>query len=335
MPLPSRFIELDVKIAMTEFIDLLAEKKTPESNKVIAAQINENPTEFIGFLKSTFEVAGSDDRKHRILDIIDYFSPKLVIATVQHAIMDESERIRVRGLQAAYRLRVDSLNNEIAAILNDSTQVFNARKWSIHILSSTDPESYSRLLREIARFGEKDLDLRKEAIFALTKIVSDETIGLLCILLGDSEVEIRKSSAWALNSIQSPESINCLLAGLDDVDEEVRDWSIRALRDMDDTRALEKLSEALLRSPPAEQVRMIRLIVERRSDVILRAIVTLLDSESTAVRRVAAWAMGVSPYPPAVPSLRALLDDADEEVRSYAKVALIRSGGIDPSDLQI
>jgi HEAT repeat protein len=138
-----------------------------------------------------------------------------------------------------------------------------------------------------------------------------------------------------LNSIQSPESINCLLAGLDDVDEEVRDWSIRALRDMDDTRALEKLSEALLRSPPAEQVRMIRLIVERRSDVILRAIVTLLDSESTAVRRVAAWAMGVSPYPPAVPSLRALLDDADEEVRSYAKVALIRSGGIDPSDLQI
>ena len=80
---------------------------------------------------------------------------------------------------------------------------------------------------------------------------------------------------------------------------------------------------------------MIRLVVERKSEIILRAITELLSSDDVEVLRVAAWAIGVSPYPPAVPAIRDLMEHEDEQVRHYAKVAFVRSGGIDPSDLQL
>jgi len=90
---------------------------------------------------------------------------------------------------------------------------------------------------------------------------------------------------------------------------------------MDDARALQGLADAIHTSIPEEQVRMTRLVIERKSEVILRAIVELLDSPDIQVKRIAAWALGVSPYPPAVPSLKELLDDEDEEVRDYARIA--------------
>ncbi|TFF86304.1 HEAT repeat domain-containing protein [Candidatus Thorarchaeota archaeon] len=243
--------------------------------------------------------------------------------------------MRIRGLQAAYRSRVDSMNPIIEQMLRDEEQDFEVRKWSVHILGTTDPRKYKRTIRRKARDASEDLNLRKEAIFALTESDDDRTLGALCALLGDTNPEIRKSVAWALSKISSPDTINCLLAALEDDEESVRDWAIRGLRDMDDSRALEKLAEALVNSPPEEQVRMVRLVVEKRSEVILRALVVLLDSRSVEVRRVAAWAMGVSPYPPAVPSLKPLLEDSDGEVRDYARIALIRSGGLDPADLHL
>jgi HEAT repeat protein len=146
---------------------------------------------------------------------------------------------------------------------------------------------------------------------------------------------MRESGAWALSNMSVPESINCLLAALDDESEKVRDWVIRGLRDMDDTKALQGLADVMARVPSDEQVQMVRLVVERKSEIILRAITELLSSEDVEVLRVAAWAIGVSPYPPAVPALRALLDYDDEQVRYYAKIALVSSGGIDSTDLQL
>jgi HEAT repeat protein len=191
------------------------------------------------------------------------------------------------------------------------------------------------MLRQTARDIHEDVNLRKEAVFALTKVADDETLGTLCTLLGDSNIEMRESGAWALSNICAPESINCLLAALEDEYENVRDWAIRGLRDMDDTKALQGLADVMMKVPPSEQVRMIRLVVERKSEIILRAITELLGSDDVEVLRVAAWAIGVSPYPPAVPALRNLMEHNDEQVHYYAKVALVRCGGIDPSDLQL
>jgi hypothetical protein len=322
---------------VADVLDFINDIKIMDKRKEAAEYINAHPDEFSDALDSVFsETSGSNEAsKQHILDIVDLLNTKLAIQVIERAIGNPDSRIRVRGLKATYRTRVDSLNPQLIEIFEDTKEIFEVKKWIVHILASTDPVSYGRVLRKTARNSHEDINLRKEAIFALTKIAGDETLGTLCALLGDSNVEIRESGAWALSNIGSPDSINCLLAALEDEYEEVRDWAIRGLRDMDDTKALQGLADVMAEAPPSEQVRMIRLVVERKSEIILRAITQLLDSHDLEVLRVAAWAMGVSPYPPAVPILRNLLNHADDQVQYYAKVALVRSGEIDSTDLQL
>jgi hypothetical protein len=320
---------------VTNVLELLNDIESVSKRKEAADFINANPDDFVVLLDSVFGASELANYKHQILDISDLLSPKLVVMLIERAIADDDSRVRVRGLQAAYRTRVDSLNPQLVVILKDAEEEFEVRKWIVHILGSTDPIGYGRTLREIARISNEDVNLRKEAVFALTKVTDGESIGTLCALLGDPDSEMRESGAWALSNIGAPESINCLLAALEDVSEKVRDWAIRGLRDMDDTKALQGLADAMARVPPKEQVRMIRLVVERKSEIILRAITELLGSEDFEVLQTAAWAIGISPYPPAVAVLRELLDHDDEQVQYYAKVALVRSGGIDPTDIQL
>ena len=320
-----------------EVLELITDSKTPDKRKEIAEYINVHPDEFEDLLDSVFADTseGGTQSKQHILDLIDLLSAKLAIQVIERVLVDSDSRIKVRGLQAAYRTRIDSLNSQLADILTDTEEEFEVRKWVVHILGSTDPANYGRILRKTARDSHEDMNLRKEAVFALTKVTDDETLGALCALLGDSNVEMRESGAWALSNMSAPESINCLLAALEDESEKVRDWVIRGLRDMDDTKALQGLADVMEKVPPNEQVRMIRLVVERKSEIILRAITELLGSEDAEVLSVAAWAIGVSPYPPAVPALRELLEHENDQVRYYAKVALVRCGGIDTSDLQL
>ncbi len=321
---------------MANVLELLADIESVSKQKEVAEYINTHPDEFVSILDSVFKKGSTESAyKQHILDLIDLLSSKLAVLIIERAIVDTDSRIRVRGLQAAYRTMIDSLNPQLVSILTDTEEEFEVRKWIIHILGSTDPVSYSRILRKTARNHHEDVNLRMEAVFALTKVGDDETLGTLCALLGDSNVEIRESGAWALCNMSVPESINCLLAALDDESEKVREWVIRGLRDMDDTKALQGLADVIAKVPSDEQVRMIRLVVERKSEIILRAITELLSSEDVEVLRVAAWAIGVSPYPPAVPVLRELLEHEDEQVRDYARIALVRSGGIDTTDLQL
>lgn len=311
--------------------ELLTDIKSVDKRKEAAEYINAHPDELISLLDSD-KLA---NYKQHILDLIDLLNAKVAVLIIERMIVDDDPRIKVRGLQAAYRTRVDSLNPQLVDILSNTEEDFEVRKWVVHILGSSDPVSYGRILRRLAKDSHEDVNIRKEAVFALTKVTDGETLGTLCALLGDPNVEMRESGAWALSNIGAPESINCLFAALEDESEKVRDWAIRGLRDMDDTRALQGLADTMARVSSNEQVRMIRLVVERKSEIILRAITELLGSEDVEVLQVAAWAIGVSPYPPAVPVLRNLLEHGDEQVRYYAKVALVRSGGIDPTDLQL
>jgi len=318
---------------VTELSELLLNKLTKDRRLEITEYISNHPEEFEKVLNHAF--SEDSELKKPLLDIVDLLNSAQTVLVIEQAVLDEDVLIRKHGLQAAYRTRVDSLNVQVAEILSNKKEEFEIRKWALHILGSTDPEYYSGQIVKITRNSSEDVNIRKEAIFALTQIANDKTLGTLCTLLGDSDVEIRQSGAWALSNIGSSDSINCLLAALDDDDEIVRDWAIRGLRDMDDARALQGLAEVIHTSPPKEQVRMTRLVIERKSEIILRAIVELLGSQDIHVRRTAAWALGVSPYPPAVPSLKELLNDEDEEVCSYARIALIRSGGLDPTDLKL
>ncbi|MFX0055370.1 MAG: HEAT repeat domain-containing protein [Promethearchaeota archaeon] len=319
-------------------LELLSQPGTANRLREVADYINTHPEEFTDAISEVFgdgEQKDSVNLKQRFLDVVDFLPHKYSIPILERAVNDVDSKVRVRGLQAAYRTRVESLNSQALEILENREEEFEVRKWAVHILGSSDPESYGKVLRKLARNSSDDIRVRKEAVYALTKVLDDESVGALCALLGDPEVEIRRSGAWALSSMNSPESVCCLLAALEDDDEGVRDWSIRALRDMDDSRALQGLADAISRSDPKEQVRFVRLVVEKRSEIILRAIAELLLSDDVDVRRVAAWAMGVSPYPPAAANLRTLTSDVDEQVQDYAKTALIRLGEIDPSNLRL
>ena len=300
----------------------------------IVEYVTEHPDEFINFTMDTFSGAKAESLvlKQRLLDFVDLLSDKLAMEVIVRAIQDSEGTIRISGLQSAYSRRIDSFNPAVAKILENNDEIFEVRKWAVHILGSTDSDEYGRLLRMIARNPVVELELRKEAIFSLTNIPNDETIGAICTLLGDPSSEIRQSGAWALSKIGSSQSIICLLAALEDEDEDVRDWAIRGLRDMDDARALQGLAETMKTCDTTEQQRMIRLVVEKRSKIILRAIAELLLSSDVGVKRQAAWAMGVSPYPPAAGNLELLLNDEDEQVKTYAKEALVRLGHVDPTD---
>jgi HEAT repeat protein len=315
-------------------LDLLADIEGIGKKHKLAEYINANPEKLKAFLVTLFDKNETklDEIKQKLLELADFVNDKLALSIIQYGINDSNSLIRIRALQAAYRTRVDSLNERVTQILDNQKEEFEARKWALHILASTDSVTFSTKLRKIARNSLEDTKIRKEAVFSLTKIDDDKTIGTLCALLGDPNVELRQSGAWALAQISSSDSINCLLAALDDDDTEVRDWAIRGLRDIDDSRALQGLADALENVSPEEQVRMIRLIIDRRSEIVLRAIAQLLTSHDVNVRRQAAWAMGVAPYPPAAGNLEILLEDQDEQVRDYAKVAIMRIGRVDPTD---
>lgn len=310
---------------MSELIEDLADAIERGDHLEAVEYIGEHEERFIEELKRLFHSEDDCSRlKHLILDVVDRLPDRVAIEIITLAIRDGDASIHRKGLQALYRSRLDVLNEDIVHTLDGPETDFNSRKWVMHILASTDPQRYGRRIRRVARNREERVEVRREAIFALTNVADNESIGALCALLGDPNGDIRQAAAWSLAKISSPDATCCLLASLEDVDSRVRDWAIRGLRDMDDTRALQGLANAIRTFEPEEQTRLIRLVAEKRSEIILRALTEALESPNVDVRREAVWALGVTPYPPAAANLERLLNDEDQQIRVYAQRALER-----------
>jgi HEAT repeat protein len=319
---------------VTDVRELLLESKDMNKRQEIAKKLNSNPESVEELIKEIFQTTEPkfNDERELALNIIDFLNERLAIVLAKSAIDYAEQRIRVKGLQSIYRRQIDTLNDQIEKLASDLNEEFIVRKLAIHILGVTDSESFGRLLRNMMRNPDESIGLRKEAIFALTTTPSNASIGTLCNFMGNENVEIRRSSAWALAKIGSEDSICCLLAGIEDNDNQVFEWSVRGLRDMDSTRALQELANVMMRSPPEEQERLIPLVVEKKSEITLRAIAELLESDNVSVKRQAAWAMAVSPYPPALGMLEKLVNDDDAQIREYVKKALTKLGKVDPTD---
>jgi HEAT repeat protein len=319
---------------MIDARDLLLETKDIGKRQEVAKKLNSSPECVEDLIKEIFQAAeqNCNDERECALNIVDFLIERLAVATAKAAIDCPNQRFRVKGLQAIYRRQSDALNNQIEEIVNNPDEEFLVRKLAIHILGSTNSENFGDLLRKIMRNNDESIELRKEAIFALTNSPSNVSIGSLCTNMGNENVEIRRASAWSLGKIGSEDSICCLLAGIEDSDNQVFEWSVRGLRDMDSTRALQELADVVRRSPPEEQERLIPLVVEKKSEITLRAIAELLEADNVSVKRQAAWAMAVSPYPPALGMLEKLVNHEDAQIREYAKKALTKLGKINPTD---
>ena len=180
-------------------------KSDSSKRREVAEYINGHPEEFTHLLRDVFTKndAESLELKQKLFTYGDFINDKLAIEMTRQAIEDTEKQIRIGGLQFAYRRQIDSLNHLVVQILEDNQEPFETRKWAIHILGSNDPVGFGKSLRGIARNPLGSVELRKEAIFSLTNTESDETIGVLCALLGDSNPEIRQSGAWVLGKIGS------------------------------------------------------------------------------------------------------------------------------------
>ncbi|MEM2141663.1 MAG: HEAT repeat domain-containing protein [Candidatus Thorarchaeota archaeon] len=304
--------------------DLVASIGQKVTRTEAADYVNAHSSLFQKSLEIIWSKKGTREFKHGILNILDLMDPVLARMSVKLALQDSDPSVRLEALHVAYRGKIESLSQCFVEVLEDCNRVFEERKWALHILASVDPKRYGSLIRTVARNCNEDVMLRVEALYAMTIDPDELDIGLLCASLGDPDARIRRAGAWALCRIASPDSVVSLLAALEDTDDEVRDWSIRALRAINSPRALQGLADAMKRAAPAEQARLIRLVLENRSEVLLRMIAQLLESTDASVRRMAAWALSVTPYPPAEGKLVSLLDDSDSQVRDYARLALNR-----------
>jgi hypothetical protein len=147
---------------VTELSGLLLEKLTKDRRIEIAEYINNHPDEFEQVLNHAF--LEESELKKPLLDIVDLLNGTQMVLVIEQAVLDEDVLIRKHGLQAAYRTRVDSLNEQVAKILSNNEEEFEVRKWALHILGSTDPEYYSGQIMRIIRDNSENVNIRKEAI---------------------------------------------------------------------------------------------------------------------------------------------------------------------------
>ena len=111
---------------MTELSKLLLKGTTPERTSEIVEYIHNHPKEFEQVLNAAF--SKQTNLKQPLLDLVDLLNGTLMVQIIEQAIKDDDIQIRTRGLQAAYRTRMDSLNLYVVEILSNPKEEFEARK---------------------------------------------------------------------------------------------------------------------------------------------------------------------------------------------------------------
>ncbi|MHA2160316.1 MAG: hypothetical protein ACXABE_15590, partial [Candidatus Thorarchaeota archaeon] len=110
--------------------EILSNIESVSKRKEVTEYINAHPDEFVSALDSVFSSNELASYKQQLLDITDLLSPKLAVLVIERVMSDDDSRIRVRGLQAAYRTRIDSLNPQLVDILGNKQEEFEVRKWA-------------------------------------------------------------------------------------------------------------------------------------------------------------------------------------------------------------
>lgn len=199
----------------------------------------------------------------------------------------------------------------------------------------------------ILLLGEKDVELRRAAATALIEVRDIRAFKPLILLLGENEVELRQAAIKALIEIKIKDqrAVEPLILLLNEKEVGVRQAAIKALGAIRDERAVEPLSQFLndedadtcraaahaLRSSfpifsdrefttrtPATSEALDKIGGER----MVEAIFTALNNPNSAVREVAAWALGNIQSARAVGQLIGLLNDKVVAVRIAAVGAL-------------
>ena len=154
---------------------------------------------------------------------------------------------------------------------------------------------------------------------------SDErALNGLLIALDDADRSVRLAAAQGLGGLEDPRAVEALSRALvSDENVEVRRMAAWALGEIEDARAVPALSQAL-RSDKDDEVRKTSAwaLGEIESATAVEALGAALKDSSPEVRKTAVWALGEIESPNAVPHLLPFLRDESAEIRAQAAWAL-------------
>lgn len=154
--------------------------------------------------------------------------------------------------------------------------------------------------------------------------VDERALSGLLIALSDADRSVRLAAAQGLGGLEDPRAVEALSrALLSDENVEVRRMAAWALGEIEDARAVPALSQAL-RSDKDDEVRKTSAwaLGEIESATAVEALGAALKDSSPEVRKTAVWALGEIESPNAVPHLLPFLRDENAEIRAQAAWAL-------------
>jgi len=195
------------------------------------------------------------------------------------------------------------------------------------ILSSPAIAVQGSFQDEIANLKSPNVDTRVKAARALGQSKRPEAIPALTEAMRDPELKVRKQTVFGLRGFNSTDAIDGLLIGLQDEEKGIRHEAMVALLEIYIGAGNADLGGALsFLLGPRYKTPMLNGLIPVSSEVVT-AIEARLQDEEPALRRRAAYTLGVLGAKDAIDSLGAALSDPQKDVRMEAVSALAAIGG--------
>jgi HEAT repeat protein len=171
-------------------------------------------------------------------------------------------------------------------------------------------------------------DVRSYAVEEIGKLHDQRAIPVLIRHLSDSNPYVRQNAAEALHEIGGPKAISALLKTLKDTQVEGTAllWAAGALAWMGQDEGLKFLLAQLKFDDVNVRADVARVLGFRPFPGALESLIYVLKDKDNWVRCVAIEAIGELRDKRAIPTVRALLDDHDADVRRHAVDAMNKLG---------
>ena len=126
-----------------------------------------------------------------------------------------------------------------------------------------------------------------------TLVVADEYIlDTLIEVLTDNNVEIRRDAVWALNRIKNVRTPDALIVALKDNDSEVRRRAVKVLGQTKDVRAIDALIDALKDNDVEVRWQVVQALGQFNNEYAVDPLIAALKDDDAEVRRWAVQALG-------------------------------------------
>jgi HEAT repeat protein len=333
IPSPEDFIDDDVSAAVAAYLNGLDENE----QATVAAEVRR----LLDALGDNFDIIAQDDEEDDSDFISPGLRPKVDIDQLMHALIQEREMPDLYILFGLSDLTVQ----DVEIVRQQWPLVDVARRRSVvNDLTEAAQEDIDLQLGRFLRvaMGDSDAEVRRAAIRGLWDDVAVDLVGpMVQALQNDVDESVRAAAATALggyilageldelDAALAMRAEQALLAVLNNEEEplEVRRRALESIAYSSEAGVRQLIEDGYYDSNEAMRVSAV-FAMGRSADVRWRGLVRAeLQSPSAEMRAEAAIASGELGAKSAAMDVLELLQDADEDVRLAAIVALGRIGG--------